>query len=74
MLAKPGAEYLVLRPSETGNRFTLTVPPGAYTAEWFSVTGRESLLAGELTITDVAEFKPPFEPAGPAVLYLTRID
>jgi hypothetical protein len=74
MPAKPGVEYLVLQPSETGDRFTVTVLPGVYAVEWFSVNGRESVVAGGLTIGDVAEFTPPFEPAGPAVLYLNRID
>jgi len=67
-LADPGTEYLVLQPEETGAPFTVTLAAGSYTGEWYGVTSRETVDAGE--VTGDASFAAPF--AGPAVLYLKR--
>ena len=74
-LATPGKEYLVLQPSETGDPFIVTLEPGTYTVEWFSVNSRETAEAGNMTVeipTSVG-FSVPFEPAGPSVLYLRNV-
>jgi hypothetical protein len=72
-LANPGWEYLVLQPSESGEPFTVAVAPGKYRVEWFDVNRRESRYVGELTIDGTIAVAPPFVPAGPAVLHLSRI-
>jgi hypothetical protein len=69
-LANPGEEYLVLQPSDTADPFTVSVTPGTYSVEWFCVNERRTVLAGVATITGPAGFTPPFDPAGPAALYL----
>jgi hypothetical protein len=74
-LANRGEEYLVLQPSETADSFTVTLEAGAYTAEWYSVTGRETKRAGKVTVEGEgsASFTAPFAEAGPVVLYLKHI-
>jgi hypothetical protein len=71
-LANPGEEYLVLEASGTGDPFTVTLEAGRYAVEWFSVEGRERFEGDERTVdnTIAATFTTPFDPAGPAVLYL----
>src|SRR5262249_1989389 len=49
-LAKPGTEYLVLEPSETGSPFTVTLEAGTYSVEWYNVNTRETVYADKLTI------------------------
>ena len=49
-LASPGAEYLVLQPSETAQPITLNVEPGRYALEWFHVQQRETLAGDTLTV------------------------
>ncbi len=69
-LANPGEEYLVLEAS--GTPFTVTLEAGTYAVEWFSVEGRERFEGDETTVdsTIATTFTTPFDPAGPAVLYL----
>ncbi len=73
-LTNPGEEYLVLQPSQAADPFTVTLEAGTYTAEWYSVNGRETKDGGEVTVkspTSVS-FSAPFQAAGPAVLYLKK--
>jgi hypothetical protein len=73
-LADPGEEYLVLEPGDTGDPFTVTLDAGAYAVEWYSVSSRETMAADEVKVegSTAITFSAPFEPAGPAVLYLKR--
>jgi hypothetical protein len=75
-LANPGEEYLVLQPDETADPFDLRLEYGTYSAEWHSVTTRETKEAGEVTIEErgSASFTAPFPQAGPAVLYLKGVE
>jgi hypothetical protein len=70
-LVDPGAEYLVLDPAETTDPLTVTLEPGTYAADWFSVDARQTMAADpvEATSETALAFKAPFD--GPAVLYLT---
>ena len=70
-LANPGKEYLVLQPAESGEAFTVTVSAGTYSAEWFSVTSRETTKAAPVNAERNGEqrFSPVGKP-GPSVLYL----
>jgi hypothetical protein len=74
-LANPGEEYLILQPSDAANPFTVNLEPGTYTLEWFNVNSRELKGGGQVTVDSVedSKFLPPFEAAGPAVLYLKRV-
>ena len=75
VLANAGSGYLVLEPTGSGDPFTVTLEPGRYAVEWFSVPGRETQEADALSVDDAQDvsFTSPF-PDGPAVLYLTRAD
>jgi hypothetical protein len=71
-LANPGQEYLVLQPGGAGGSLTVLLEPGAYTAEWFAVDGRETVPGDVTTVEGSAttSFSPPAELSGPTVLYL----
>jgi hypothetical protein len=71
-LASPGREYLVLQPGQTADPFTVTLTGGTYTAEWYDITSRETAGAADLTVHSPTTigFSAPFDPPGPAVLYL----
>jgi hypothetical protein len=73
-LANPGREYLVLDPRDAGGSFRVTLEKGSYAVEWFGVDRRESVEAGKVEAegSEGVEFTAPFDPAGPAVLYLRR--
>jgi hypothetical protein len=75
-LAHPGEEYLVLQPSAGSDPFTVTLEPGTYAVEWFSVQRRETANADHMTAEGAAQptFSAPFETAGSAVLYLKRVE
>jgi hypothetical protein len=75
-LANPGTEYLVLQPSEKADSFTVELTAGTYQIEWFSVSGREPSSAPNVTVEHggAQRFSPPSQAAGPAVLYLKRVD
>jgi hypothetical protein len=74
-LAKPGREYLVLQPGEATQRFSVTLEPGSYTAEWFSVGPRATQGAEDVTVrtAGTVQFSAPYADPGPAVLYLKRV-
>jgi hypothetical protein len=76
MLANPGVEYLILQADETSEFFTVTLKPGVYSVEWYSLTTRQTMGGGKLTVEDngSARFKAPFAEAGPSVVYLNRAD
>ena len=73
-LANPGEEYLMLQPNDTLEPLTVRLEPGIYQVEWFSVNGRETQAAGQVSIHSAgnSSFTTPFSEAGPAVLYLKR--
>lgn len=75
VLADPGNEYLVLQPSETADRFSVNLDPGTYALLWHSLTRRESVEAGTLTVegTAAVELTAPFAAEGPVVVYLKCI-
>jgi hypothetical protein len=75
LLANPGKEYLVLQPSDTADSFSLTLDAGSYTVEWYSVNSRETAQADTLTVehSGTTSLSTPFEPAGPAVVYLKQV-
>ena len=66
-LANPGEEYLVLQPNDTAGPFTVMLEPGRYSAEWFSIDGRETVPGEEMTVErsiDIS-FNAPPEASGP---------
>jgi hypothetical protein len=72
-LADPGEAYLVLQPSEAEEAFTVTLAPGTYAAEWFSVLGRETRPGEDVTAeAERARLSAPFATPGPVVVYLKR--
>jgi hypothetical protein len=75
-LARPGEEYLVLQPSEASDPFTVTLEPGTYAVEWFSVEGRATAKADDVQAESSGQltFGAPFGTAGPSVLYLSTIE
>jgi hypothetical protein len=75
-LANPGQEYVVLEPGETADSFTVTLTPGTYTVEWYSVANRETVGAADVTVESPTPigFGAPFDPPSPAVLYLQNAD
>jgi hypothetical protein len=74
-LAKPGREYLVLQPGEATQPFRVTLEPGSYTAEWFSVGTRVTQGAEDVTVrtAGTVQFSAPYADPGPAALYLKRV-
>ena len=72
-LANLGREYLILQPGESADAFTVTLAPGTYTVEWFSVTTRETRPGAKTAVQrdGRVSFTSPFG-AGPAVLYLKQ--
>lgn len=74
VLANEGSEYVVLQPTENADSFTVTLAPGTYEAEWFSVDARKTR-QGERVSVDTAgafPFSLPFGTSAPAVLVLRR--
>ena len=73
-LVNPGEEYLILQPSDTSDSFTAKLEPGTYLVEWFSVNSRETKSDGEITMDRAGDSRllPPFEKAGPSLIYLKR--
>jgi hypothetical protein len=73
-LANPGEEYLVLEPGGAAGPFTVLLEPGAYSAEWFSVEGRETVPGATTTVerSEAVSFSVPSEASGPSVLYLKK--
>ena len=75
-LANPGQEYLVLQVKNEADPFTVKLNAGTYAAEWFSLNLRETTNAEEVTVQNDGEvrFMAPFSEAGPAVLYVKRLE
>jgi hypothetical protein len=73
-LVNPGEEYLILQP-EASAEFTVDVKRGSYECEWFSVEERKVRRSAATTAErdQKVGFKPPFEKAGPVVLYLKKL-
>jgi hypothetical protein len=73
-LVSGGREYLVLEPIGNGEPFTVELAAGRYAVEWFTVNGRETIPADDVTADDRrgVEFAAPTVDAGPLVLYLRR--
>jgi hypothetical protein len=71
-LADPGQEYLVLQPNQADGSFTVRLEPGTYTAEWFSIQGRQTIPGQAITVdrSTAIGFRAPSEASGPIVLYL----
>jgi len=59
-------------PAEPAGPFTVTMDPGTYTVQWYSVHTRDRAAAGQVTAGHPAAitFSPPFTPPEPAVLHL----
>jgi hypothetical protein len=74
-LADPGQEYLVLQPRGAADQFTVTLEPGTYAAEWFSIQDRQPLPGDARTVdrSTATSFTPPPEAPGPTVLYLKKV-
>jgi hypothetical protein len=74
VLADPGEEYLVLQPAELADPFTVTMAPGTYAVQWYSVNSRQMATAGQVTAGSLAviSFSGPFATPGPAVLHLKK--
>jgi hypothetical protein len=72
--SEPGEGYLILQPSDRGS-FTVALGWGPYSAESFSIEGRERILGEETTVESPAgrSFSAPSEASGPAVLYLRKV-
>lgn len=75
-LANRGDEYLILQPSDAADEFTVELAVGAYAVEWFSVNSRETVRGDTVTggRPRPRSFRAPFASAGPAVLYLKRVE
>jgi hypothetical protein len=74
-LANHGEEYLVLQPSGAAAPFTVMLEPGTYSAEWFSIEGRETVPGEDTTVERSmgTSFSAPSEASGPSVLYLKKV-
>jgi hypothetical protein len=74
-LADPGKEYLILQPSHTADTFTVELPPGQYSAEWHSLTSRETVPAATLAVSNQTkiDMSAPMGIAGAAVVHLRRV-
>jgi hypothetical protein len=74
-LVNPGEEYLVLQPNDIPEPLTVMLEPGIYRVEWFSINGRNTQTASQVSIQSSgnSSFTAPFSEAGPAVLYLKQV-
>jgi hypothetical protein len=75
MLANPGHEYLILQPSGMADPLTVLLEPGTYSAEWFSIEGRQTIPTEATTVDRPigTSFEAPPEAAGPVVLHLKKV-
>jgi len=68
-LANPGVEYLIFQPSSAA--FTVNLPAGGYSYEWFDVSTGAVASAGSISVAGGnSSFAAPF--SGDSVLYLKR--
>jgi IPT/TIG domain/Family of unknown function (DUF6298) len=66
-LASVGMQYLVYQPGS--GSFSVTLPAGSYSYEWFNPSTRAVAATGTVSVTGTSKsFNPPF--SGDAVLYL----
>jgi hypothetical protein len=75
-LANPGEEYLVLQPSATAAPFGVTLEPGRYSTEWFSIEERKTVHTDDVTVespTDV-RLSAPSEVVGASVVHVRMIE
>ena len=64
----------MLQPNDSPEPWTVRLESGVYQVEWFSVNGRDTQAAGQVSIQSSGDssFTAPFSEASPAVLYLKR--
>jgi hypothetical protein len=75
-LVERGREYLVLQPAASAP-FMVTLDAGTYAVEWYGVNVRAAVRTDDVTIRSADTghtFIAPAGAAGPAVLYLKRIE
>jgi hypothetical protein len=74
-LVNPGEEYLVLEPKGAAGPFTVTMEPGTYSAEWFSIEGRQTVPGAVTTVERpmARGFSAPPEASGATVLDLRNV-
>jgi len=74
LTATTSSEYLALQPSEKNEPFTVTLEPGTYAVEWYSVNSRETTEGATVTVSSSGSmsFTAPFAQPGPAIVYLKR--
>jgi len=72
VLANEGKEYVVLQPTGTSEPFTVTLEPGTYEAEWFSIEARQTQQGDRVSVDAPTglPFTPPSRASGPVVLTL----
>lgn len=71
-LAQTPQKYLVFRAEGQGESFTVRLPSGTYTCEWFDPSKGEQVAVETVEVQgEDYEFRPPF--AGDAVLLATRL-
>jgi hypothetical protein len=75
VLANEGREYVVLQPTGTTDPFTVTLEPGTYEVEWFSVEMRETMQGDRVSVDarTAFSFRSPSHAGGPAVLVLRTV-
>jgi hypothetical protein len=73
-LASPGQEYLVLQPSDQDGPFTVTLEPGNYLTEWFSIDSRTTVPGEQATVHRATgtRFSAPPQASPPVVLHLKK--
>lgn len=70
-LAEVGRKYIVFRAEGQGDAFSVRLPSGTYTCEWFDPSkGRQVAVETVEVQSGEREFRPPF--GGDAVLFLNR--
>ena len=72
VLANEGREYVALQPTGTSEPFTVTLEPGTYEAEWFSIEARQTQQGDRVSVDapTALPFTPPSRATGPVVLTL----
>jgi len=72
VLANEGREYVALQPTGTSEPFTVTLEPGTYEAEWFSIEARQTQQGDRVSVDapTALPFTPPSRASGPVVLTL----